>query len=210
VKHRTWNHQVIAIGRKGCGKSEWSVGQVLDWAKQPAYAFAHDPGFKIPEVLHDGRLTYKREFHSAHEAREAFFKNPRGLFCISTDNCTEVHELAQEVAQLSLEKHGGTEGTPSVFYIDEIAVAEICDPNYLEPSFKMLMVEARHRHVAIIAGIQSARLLNNQLLTLATQIQLFQITDKRDHRRLIECGLDEELVAQAGKLPPHKSITVTL
>lgn len=95
-------------------------------------------------------------------------------------------------------------------YIDEIVSAGICDPHNLERGFKQLMAESRHRHVGIVAGCQSARILNNQLLTMATHVQLFSITDKRDHKRLVECGLDEETVARTASLPPHKSFGVRL
>jgi hypothetical protein len=182
----------------------------LEWARIPAYIFLHDPGWKAPDKLHDGTPTHVRRFATVEDARAAFAKDPRGIFSISRSTATEVHELAEEVAQASLDAHGGSEGHPAIFGIDEIVTAEICTPNRVDPAFKGLMAEARHRHVGIIAGVQSARMLNNQLLTLATHIELFQITDKRDHARLIECGIDEEIVAQAGKLPPHKSISVSL
>jgi hypothetical protein len=210
VPLRSFNHQIIAIGRKGCGKSTWCVKQCLEWAKIPAYVFVHDPGWKIDPHLFDGTPTYTREFSSAAEAREGFAEDPRGIFTISSDEATEVRELAEEVARASVEANGGDKGHPAIFYIDEIVTAGICDPNYLEPGFKRAMAEARHRHIGIIAGVQSARMLNNQLLTLATQIQLFQITDKRDHARLIECGIDEETVRKTAGLQQGQSLTVTL
>lgn len=183
---------------------------MLKWARIPAYCFMHDPGWKIPDKLFDGTTTYVRRFSSAEEARQAFAEDPRGIFSISCDDATEVRELAEEVAAASLEEHGGEKGHPAIFGIDEIVTAGICDPHYLEPGFKRSMAEARHRHIAIIAGVQSARLLNNQLLTLATSVQLFQITDKRDHARLIECGIDEETVGRTATLKPGESIEVTL
>jgi hypothetical protein len=183
---------------------------MLAWARIPAYCFMHDPGWKIPDVLFDGTRTYTRRFSSAEEARAAFAEDPRGIFSISCDDATEVRELAEEVAQASLDANGGTQGHPAIFGIDEIVTAGICDPHYLEPGFKRSMAEARHRHIGIIAGVQSARLLNNQLLTLATEVWLFQITDRRDHARLIECGIDEATVRKTASLKPGQCLTVAL
>lgn len=171
---------------------------------------AHDVGWKTPDALHDGRTTYVRRYGSAAEARAAIARDPRGFHSISSPSALEVAELAKEIAAASLEKNGGTKGHPCILYIDEIVSAEVCDPHHMDPSFKRLLAESRHEHIGIVAGVQSARLLNNQLLTMATHVQLFQITDKRDHMRLIECGIDEEVVMQTRQLPPHKSITVRL
>ena len=167
-------------------------------------------GWKIPDALHDGRRTYVKRFSSAAEAREAFAKDPRGIFAISSPSAQECYELATEIAAQSLEANGGDKGHPCILYIDEIVSANICDPHYLDPGFKQLMGEARHRHVGIIAGCQSARILNNQLLTLATHVELFTVSDRRDHKRLIECGIDDAIVAKTAALPPHKHISVKL
>lgn len=210
VEHRTFNIQEIYIGRKGCGKSETALRRCLELAKLPAYVVAHDLGWKIPDTLHDGTPTRVKRVSSVAEAREGMRKDPTGIWAISVETCEPVYKFAEEIAAASLAANGGDKGPPCVLYIDEIVTAGICDPHYLDPGFKRLLAEARHRHVGIIAGVQSARILNNQLLTLATKVRLFQVTDRRDHKRLVECGLDDAIVAQAAKLPPHKSIEVEL
>lgn len=171
---------------------------------------AHDVGWKTPDRLHDGTPTYVRRYSSAGEARTAIASDPRGIHAISSPSALEVAELAKELAAASLERHGGDRGHPVVLYIDEIVSAEVCDPHYMDPSFKRLLAEARHEHVGIVAGVQSARLLNNQLLTMATHVQLFQVTDRRDHARLIECGIDESIVRKTPQLGVGQSITVRL
>ncbi len=210
VAHRSFNHQIVVIGKKGSGKSEWALGVCLAFARLPCYVFAHDLGWKIPDTLHDGRKTYAIRVHTAAEARKLVGEGRNGIFSISCEDAQEVYELACEVAEASLQKHGGSEGHPAIFYADEIVSAGIMDPHHMEPGFKRLMAEARHRHVGIIVGVQSARMLHNTLLTLATHVQLFSISDRRDHRRLVECGLDEATVARTATLPPHESFGVKL
>lgn len=176
----------------------------------PCYVVAHDLGWKIPDKLHDGRSTHVIRVRSADEVRQHIAKGKNGLFAVSCDDATEVYELACEIAEQSLDKHGGDKGHPCIVYIDEVVSAGIVDPHHIDPGFKRLMAEARHRHVGIIAGVQSARMLHNTLLTLATHVELFSVTDKRDHRRLVECGLEEATVARTATLPPHKSFGVKL
>ncbi len=201
---------MVAVGRRGAGKSQFNIGLCLDYAKIPCYIFAHDLGHKIPPHLHDGRATYARQFSSADEARVGFKKDPRGIFSISSPSADEVMDLTNEVADMSLEKHGGEEGHPAIFFVDEVVSAEIMDPHYIDPKFKQFMMEARHRNVGIVVGTQSARILHNLLFTQATRVQLFTITDRRDHKRLIECGIDESIVMRTAQLAPHKSISVKL
>jgi hypothetical protein len=210
VEHRTFNHTIIAIGKRGSGKSQWCIRRCLDFARIPAMVVAHDVGWKTPDKLHDGTPTFIRRYDSTDEARQAIARDPRGIHLISEASALPVAELAKELAAASLEKHGGDRGHPVILYIDEIVSAEVCNPHHMEPSFKRLLAEARHEHVGIVAGVQSARLLNNQLLTLATHVQLFQITDRRDHARLVECGIDEEIVAHTPGLKVGESITVRL
>lgn len=210
VKKGSFNEQVIAVGRRGAGKSEWNIARCLDYARIPCYIVAHDLGHKIPEQLHDGRRTFVRYFGSADEAREGFRKDPRGIFSISSPSADEVMDLANELADLSLEKHGGVEGHPCIFFVDEVVSAEICDPHYIDPHFKQFMMESRHRNVGIVVGTQSSRILHNLLFTQATHVELFSVTDSKDAKRLVECGIPEDVVRQAAKLPAHKSISVKI
>lgn len=210
VKHRTFNHTIVAVGKRGSGKSQWCLTRCLDFAKVPCYILAHDIGKKTPDTLHDGRPTYVRFSDGIDEARKSIARDPRGLHAISTGGAAEVVQLGCDIAEASLAQHGGSKGHPCVIYIDEVVNAEICDTKAMHEDFKRVLMQSRHLHVGLVIGTQSARILNNQLLTNATHLQLFQITDKRDLNRLIECGVDEEVVMQARALPPHKSITVRL
>ncbi len=210
VEAKTFNEQIILIGKKGCGKSTWMVKQLLAWARMPAYCFMHDPGWKTPATLYDGTPSYAREFNTAADARAAFMKDPRGIFCVSRGSAIETLQLAEEVAQASLDAHEGVEGHPAIFAIDEAVTSGICDTHSVDQAFLECMAEARHRHVGILAGAQSSRILNNKLLTLCTKLVLFQVTDQRDHRRLMECGVSRDVVAKLPTLKPGQCIAVTL
>jgi hypothetical protein len=210
VKHRTFNEVIISIGRRGCGKTEYNVDRCLDYARIPAFVVAHDLGWKVPDVLHDGRPTYVVRHSNVEEARKAIAKDPRGFHSISTPDALAVAALAEEIAEASLEKHGGDKGHPCIFYMDELVTANICNPSYLHPQMATLLAEARHRHVGIVAGIQSARLMHPQVLGLATHVQLFQVTDGKDHARLIESGIAPEIVAKLPRLGVGQSIKVKL
>ncbi len=200
----------MAIGKKGCGKTEWSLGILLDFARTPCYVVAHDLGWKIPDTLHDGRPTHVIRVSSAEEAREGMKAGKHGIYAISSEDALEVLHLAQEVAEASLEQHGGDKGVPCFFYCDEVVSAGLMDPNHIDPEFRRAMAEARHRHIGILVGVQSARMLHNTLLTLATHAQLFQITDAEDHKRLIRVGIAPEAAMRTAKLPPHESFGVKL
>ncbi len=192
------------------GKSQYNIGRCLDYAKIPAYIVAHDLGHKIPDALHDGRRTYVRRFPSVVDARPEFKKDPRGIWSISSPSAGEVMDWANEIAETSLEKNGGEQGHPCIFFIDEAVSAEICDPHYIDPKFKQFIMECRHRNVGVVLGTQSPRILHNLLFTQATHVEIFKITDKKDFARLEECGVSPEVLAEVRNLQPHESITVAL
>lgn len=198
------------LGKPGSGKSEYAVRRALLMARTPCYVVAHDVGWKIPDTLHDGTPTYVKRHRDAQAAREAINKDPKGIHAISSADAEPVFQLARELAAHSLEANGGDKGVPVLLVIDEVVSAGICDPNRLDPGFKRLLAERRHDHVGILSTCQSARMLHNQVVTLATEVVLFRITDKRDQKRLVEAGLDEELVASIGNLPPHKFVRTAI
>lgn len=182
----------------------------MDFARLPCYIVAHDLGWKIPDTLHDGRATHVIRVSSAEEVREGMKAGRHGIYAVSSENALEVLQLAKEIAAASLEQHGGDKGVPCWFYCDEVVSAGLMDPNNIDPEFRRAMAEARHLNIGIMVGVQSARMLHNTLLTLATHAQLFQITDAEDHKRLIRVGISKENAMRTGQLKPHESFGVKL
>jgi len=188
----------------------YALKRCLEFAKQPCYVIAHDVGWKIEETLPGGASSHVRRFSTVAEAREAFQQDPRGVFSISSDDAAEVHAFAKDAAHASLEQHGGTKGHPVVLFIDEVVSAGVCDANSMEPGFRRLIAERRHHHVGIISTCQSARMVNNQMLGLSTELVLFQLTMEKDLKRLSESGVPEDVVAQIPKLGRFQYLTVKI
>lgn len=109
-----------------------------------------------------------------------------------------------------MEAHGGDRGYPSLAFLDEVVAAGVCRPNYLSPSMQHLLTLRRHKNVGVVWTCQTARMVHNQLLTLATELYIFRLTDRRDFDRLEEAGLDPKCIAAIGQLPPYKCIRVNM
>jgi hypothetical protein len=121
-----------------------------------------------------------------------------------------VVSLAEQCAEKSLEAHDGQSGYPAIVLIDEVVAAGMCDPNKLAPAMRQLITLRRHKNVGLIWTCQSARMVHNQLLTLATELYLFKLTDRRDLDRLTEAGIADEVVRQVPTLPAYKNVRVSL
>lgn len=103
-----------------------------------------------------------------------------------------------------MEAHGGDSGFPSIVLIDEVVAAGMCDPNRLAPPMRQLITLRRHKNTGVIWTCQSARMVHNQLLSLATELYLFNLTDKRDFDRLSEVGIADDVLDRVRKLPKYK------
>lgn len=77
----------------------------------------------------------------------------------------------------------------------------------MDDSFRELLVRRRHEHVGIIAGIQSPRLIHNQIFSQASEVICFRLHDGRDHRKLKDIGFSEEEVRQIAALPNYQFIS---
>lgn len=201
------------LGKPGSGKSQHAVRLALGFAAKPGcYIVAHDVGWRLPETLHDGTRTGIQRHESVKEAAGAFGdpRRARGIHCVPSESAADCVQLAEALAEASLEAHGGESGYPSLVLIDEVVAAQMCDPNKLAPAMRHLLTLRRHKNVGLLWTCQSARMVHNQLLTLATELYVFRLTDKRDLDRLREAGVEEGLVQQVSKLPPYKSVRIVL
>jgi len=208
-----WNVCVGFLGKPGAGKTEGAVRYALDLSRKPGcYIVCHDNGWRVPESLHDGRATGVRRHEQTADA-VASLGNPktaRGIHCVPSDDAEEVISIAEAVAEASLEAHGGSCGYPSLVFLDEVVAAGVCRPNYLSPSMQHLLTLRRHKNVGVVWTCQTARMVHNQLLTLATELYIFRLTDRRDFDRLEEAGIPPDCIVAIGKLPPYKCIRVNM
>lgn len=207
IEKGTFNHFHGFLGRPGAGKSYGALRTVNEIAKaQPCYIFAHDTGWRLPEQFADGKSTGIIRHESIESVRHTIARNPVGVHCIPSTDAGDVIQIAVDTAQASLAAHGGDKGYPALVLIDEVVAAEICDPNYISDEMRKLLAMRRHLNVGVFWTCQSARMVHNQLLSLATRLSLYKITDKRDHDRLIQCGVPEEIVSQLASLPNYEHI----
>lgn len=196
VEKGTFNHFVGVLGRPGTGKSTHAVELALEIARTPAYVLAHDNGWRMPEELPNGKRATIFRHEDAASALLTMRKHPAGIHAIATTDAEPVIELAKEIAANSLRQHGGKRGIPVLVAIDEVVGAGVCDPNRLSPSMKDLIAKRRHYNVGVIWTCQSARLVHNQLLTLASELRCFTLSDARDLKRLDEAGVDADAIAR--------------
>lgn len=207
----TFNHFIGILGRPGSGKSVEATRLALELMREtPCFVVAHDNGWRLPDRLPDGTPTRIERHESTEEAVEALAQRGNVIHAVASENAEEVISLAERVADRSLRQHGYTKGYPCVVLIDEVVAAGVCDPNRLSPSMRRLIALRRHKNVGVIWTCQSARLVHNQLLTLATELRIFSLTDGRDLKRLDQAGVSSEQVASIAHLPKYQFEKVEL
>lgn len=184
---------------------------MLELQKRPgAYVVAHDNGWRLPEVLHDGRQTGVERFDSEAQVREVVRAGrARGIMCVPSPDAGPVVSIAEDCAGKSLEAHEGERGYPGLVLIDEIVAAGGCRPNFLAPYMTQLLTLRRHKNVGCIWTCQSARLVHNQLLSMATRLYIFQLTDGKDLARLEEAGVSPEVLDRVRTLPKYEHVDVS-
>lgn len=200
------------MGRPGTGKSQFATRLALEYASKPGcYIVAHDVNWRLPAKLHDGKVTGIRRHKSVAEVTAALAsRDPRGIHCVPSSDAGPVIEIARATSAASLEKHADETGYPAIVLIDEIVAAGMCKPAYLADPMVQLITQRRHYNVGLIWTCQSARMVHNQLISLATTLFIFKLTDKKDFDRLEEAGISPEVCEQVRKLPNYKHVRVDL
>ncbi len=202
-----WNHAIGVIGAVGCGKSTYAAARALELAAAaaPAYIVAHDPTWRIPTSLPDGRTVPLRRFQDLAEARVALRTDAAGIIAPTATDGGKVLEFAREIAEKS--KGGervdlGTPAVPVVALVDEARMLETSAPGRLRGVFLDLLIGRRHRHVALVYTVQSPKLVDTQLLSGATELALFRIIDDSSLKRLRdEVGVPQDVLDRVQSFP---------
>ncbi len=213
VEQGQFNHVIGVLGRPGSGKSCYATSRAVEFARQGCYVVAHDIGDRLPDMLPTGRRSGTVRHSSVDDAIKTLARDPRGIHCLSTPDASEVINLAKLIAEADMERtkqvgpSGRAMGHPVVVIIDEVVAAGICDPHKLSWEMKQLIAGRRHMNVGIIWTCQSARMVNNQLIGLSTEMVMFNLQQEMDFKKLDEAGCPPEVVAQIRALPKFQSVT---
>lgn len=99
---------------------------------------------------------------------------------------------------------------PAVLLVDEIVVLTGATPYRLDDRIRQLLALRRHWGVGLIWTGQNARIANNQLLSMSTELVIFRLTDRRDLRRLEEAGVSPDVLERVPSLPNFHFLRVRL
>ena len=194
------------LGRPGSGKSYFASTRARELAERGCFVLCHDIGWRLPERDAEGRPFGIVRHETTASAVERLARDPRGIHCISSPDAAEVIDLARRLAAADLKRNGGTCGHPVVVVIDEVVAADVCDPNYLSDDMRKLISGRRHENVGIIWTCQSARMVHNQLISLSTEMVLFNLIAEKDLKKLEENGIPPEEVAKVRALPKYQHV----
>lgn len=137
-------------------------------------------------------------------------RTARGIHCVPSDDAEEVISVADGVAEASLQAHGGDAGYPALVLLDEVVAAGVCRPNYLSESMQHLLTMRRHKNVGVVWTCQTARLVHNQMIGLATELHIYRLTNERDLDRLRENSIPEDCIDAIRQLPDFQCVVVPM
>jgi hypothetical protein len=206
VPRGSFNVCIGVLGAVGSGKSTYAIARAMQYAQQPAYVFAHDLGWKIPETLPDGRPTGVIRHDSIDECVAQLRKDPRGIHCIGTEDAGEIVDLAIATADRSLMANERRGGIPAVVLIDESVSAGDADPYRLGSSLKSAMALRRHKNIGIIWTSQSPNIVHYQMMSIGSELVVFRLKNKRDLTPLMNAGFSEEEIQTITELPDYSYI----
>lgn len=178
----------------------------MQYAKQPAYVFAHDLQWKIPDALPDGRPTGIVRHDSLGACVTTLRSDPTGIHCVATEDAGDVVELAIRTADTSLKRNEGRGGIPGLVLIDEIVSAADADSYRLGGPLKQAMALRRHLNIGIIWTSQSPNLCHYQMMAIGSELVIFRLTNKRDIKPLMDAGVSPEEIALIKELPDYHYI----
>lgn len=202
-----FNHAIIVLGVPGCGKSTWATQRALELGRStPAYVVAHDPGWRLPKILPDGRPTPLHRHESVASAQAALRSTPGGIHAIATADGEEVLRFGQAISKASLDANGGEQGVPTVVYLDEGVGTGGASAYRLGEGLREHLALRRHLHTGLIITAQDPRLIHYAFLGLATELVIFRLNDQAALNELRRMGVPPEMVDQVAKLEKYHCV----
>jgi hypothetical protein len=197
----SFNHLTICLGRRGTGKSTRALEVAVELSRY-CYVLVVDPAWSFPSRLPGERVDRVARHDDTGSAVAAIEREGGGIQVTPDVNPDHVLVQATAVAKRSLDANDGQRGVPVVVVVDEAVLWQSSDPTRAGRVLTECVALGRHRNVGIVLTCQSSRLLTYQLLTLATEIDVFRTRDWKALKRLAEtCGLEEAWLQRARDLP---------
>lgn len=195
IERGSFNVCIGVVGAPGSGKSTYALARATQLSRESrAYLLVHDLGHKLPDRFPGGQPTGIVRHDSVEECRDRLRNDPRGAHCIPTEDAEDVIDLACEVAQQSMDDHGGR-GYPAIVLIDEAVSAADTNPYRLGSALKQTMALRRHRNVGILWTSQSPNLCHYQMLCIGTEIVSFRLYHAKDFAALERAGFSPQELA---------------
>jgi hypothetical protein len=165
----------------------------------------HSAGW-IKDRLPDGRSANIVRHESIDAFLECLQVSGKGIHVIAVEDAGEVVNVGWRMAELSLELNGGDKGTPVIVFIDEAVAADDIDTYRLSGNMKKLIALRRHKNVGLVFTTQSPQLCHYQMFALCTELALFRVKHRKALNKLLDVGIDPDIVERMPMLPNHHYI----
>ncbi len=217
IKRGEWNHVEGFLGIRGCGKSALMTRRALELAAQtPCFIIAHDAQRQLKDELPaslGGWKTRIVRFETVANADAWLTRegdNALGrIVAVSCMDGTEVVAFAHNVAARSLARSPRSEGPapPVVCMLDEITRCKGLQSSYLDQTMHDAIALARHKHCALLWGVQSVRRVHHEAMGQATVLYVFKLKADAGLQRLAEeADLTEESLQLVKRLNQYEYI----
>lgn len=210
VRLGEWDHSIIILGIPGFGKTVYATDELLRLGKSPCYMLAHDPAWRMPTVMPDGRKVPLERHKSIADMRKALETRPAMIHALTRGDGEEVLAFSEQVAAASIARHGADAGIPVMALLDEGVATKSADPYRIGHGLRSFNAERRGKNVGLIMTAQDPTYIHKSLYALATKLVVFRMNDMEAVGKLCRkfraLGTPESI----GNLPKFQPVEITL
>lgn len=178
-----FNYWVVISGVNGSGKTTRAKARVAEVAAKGVRVFIHDPNDDYLDVpAYRSPEDWCRQASAAFAEKRAF--SPVARFGdVDPDELVRLARSSAEVTAYTV---------PSLVVIDEGTMLAGAKTHGMSPMFQDTMCRRRHLAVGGIFLVQFPQLINRNVRSLATEIDVFAHDDERALQALREVGVPEQ------------------